>query len=99
MEVRSLIKKLSLIKIIVLFLFFYTAVRHTTTLLHDKETTFAIPVCNDDACDPTLNNVVFNYTNASKRQMLALAELSESCQQSIKVILTSLLLDSFIQWL
>ena len=54
----------------------------TTVMSHDSEALTNVGNCNDTGCykkDVT-------YYNTTMKQLAALAEVSKSCQQSIKVI-------------
>jgi len=53
-----------------------------TSVLHDAEIEIPIPVCADTA-DCYIKDI--NYSNATVKQMTALAELSENCHQTVKI--------------
>jgi hypothetical protein len=52
-----------------------------TAVGHDSESTISIPKCPDAGC----YSRPIVYTNATIRQLRALAEISSECYQSIKV--------------
>ena len=52
-----------------------------TSVVHNSEMTIAIPKCNDPGCYS--RDIV--YQNATIKQMKALIDISETCEQSIQV--------------